>query len=264
MPDIQFASRSEIGARQRNEDHLQHGMLEAGWYAVLSDGAGGHSDGAVAADLVVRIVVQEFGAQLSPPKKVATHLARMVHAANDALNQRQHGLHGHERMHATLVVLWIDRAGQRAVWAHVGDSRLYLLRAGRIVQMTRDDSVVQTMLDAGLIDAAQARGHARRNQLLAAMGTEEPIEPHVSDDCFEVRDGDAFLLCSDGWYDPLQPDEIEATLSQAHSAQDWLARMGVLVQECRREDQDNYSAIAVWVGDPTEVTRIDPSDPESR
>jgi len=258
MPDIQFASRSEIGARSGNEDYLQHGTLEAGWYAVLSDGAGGHSDGAIASDLVVRMVAHELSIEFARQGAPVDTLRQVVHVANDALNRRQQGLHGVQRMHATLVVLWIDTARQQAVWSHVGDSRLYLLRKGRIAQVTRDDSVVQTMLDAGLIDEAQARHHARRNQLIAAMGAEEPIEPHLSEADFEVHDGDAFLLCSDGWYDPLEAADIEDTLAGACSALDWLDRMRAIVQQRERKNQDNYSAIAVWIGNPAEITRIGP------
>jgi len=258
MSDIQFASRSEIGARSGNEDYLQHGELEAGWYAVLSDGAGGHSDGAVAADLVVRMVAHELSVEFARPGEPAATLRRVVHVANDALNRRQEGLHGKHRMHATLVVLWIDKARQQTVWSHVGDSRLYLLRKGRIAQVTRDDSVVQTMLDAGLIDEAQARNHAHRNQLIAAMGAEEPIEPHLSEADFEIHDGDAFLLCSDGWYDPLATADIEDSLAGARSPLDWLDRMRAIVQQRQRANQDNYSAIAVWVGNPAEITRIEP------
>lgn len=259
MPDIQIASRSEIGARKRNEDYLKHGTLESGWYAVLSDGAGGHHDGAVAADLVVRIVVHELGVGFVGERSTV-RLERVVQVANDALNRQQQGLSGRERMHATLVVLWIDRARRQAVWSHVGDSRLYLLRKGRMLRVTRDDSVVQTMVDAGLIDAAQARIHAHRNQLTAAMGAEDPIEPHVSDAGFEIEEGDAFLLCSDGWYEPIEPDEMETTLSGARSAQDWLDRMCALVQGRDRKNQDNYSAVAVWVGNPAESTRILPGN----
>lgn len=258
MSDIQFASRSEIGARSANEDYLQHGTLEAGWYAVLSDGAGGHSDGAIAADLVVRMVAHELSVEFARPGEPAATLQQVVHVANDALNRRQQGLHGVQRMHATLVVLWIDRARRQAVWSHVGDSRLYLLRKGRIAQVTRDDSVVQTMLDAGLIDEMQARHHAQRNQLIAAMGAEEPIEPHLSEADFDIHEGDAFLLCSDGWYDPLEAADIEETLAGAHSALDWLDRMHTIVQRRQRTNQDNYSAIAVWVGNPAEITRIGP------
>jgi len=225
---------------------------------VLSDGAGGHSDGAIASDLVVRMVAHELSIEFARQGAPVDTLRQVVHVANDALNRRQQGLHGVQRMHATLVVLWIDTARQQAVWSHVGDSRLYLLRKGRIAQVTRDDSVVQTMLDAGLIDEAQARHHARRNQLIAAMGAEEPIEPHLSEADFEVHDGDAFLLCSDGWYDPLEAADIEDTLAGACSALDWLDRMRAIVQQRERKNQDNYSAIAVWIGNPAEITRIGP------
>jgi len=257
MPEIRIVSRSEIGARARNEDYLQHGELTGGWFAVLSDGAGGHRDGAIAADLVVRMAAHELSVRFADPDQTSAALAQIVHAANDALNRHQHGMQGRERMHATLVVLWIDTARQQAAWSHVGDSRLYLLRHGRVAFVTRDDSVVQTMLDAGLIDAAQARQHAQRNQLLAAMGSEEPIEPHLGEADSGIRDGDAFLLCSDGWYDALDPVEIESTLANATSAEDWLDRMESLVRERQRKNQDNYSAIAVWIGNPREVTRIE-------
>lgn len=259
IPPICIASRSEVGARKTNEDYLQHGALATGWFAVLSDGAGGHRDGAVAADLVVRMAAHELSVQLSPADPPDTALQQVVHAANDALNRHQQGQRGHDRMHATVVVLWIDGARRRAQWSHVGDSRLYLLRRGHVTFVTRDDSVVQTMLDAGLINAQQARHHAQRNQLLAAMGSEEPIEPHLGEADAGLREGDAFLLCSDGWYDALEPADIESTLAAATGAEDWLDRMAALVQQCRRANQDNYSAIAVWVGDPREITRIEPA-----
>jgi PPM family protein phosphatase len=261
MPDVVIASRSEVGARSRNEDYLQHGALDAGWYAVLSDGAGGHSNGAVAADLVVRMVAHELGSQLNKQRRPAPALDEVAHVANDALNRQQHGLKGQKRMHATLVMLWIGKDTQQAIWSHVGDSRLYLLRQGRVAQVTRDDSVVQTLVDAGLIAPHEARSHSQRNQLIAAMGSDEPIEPHLSDPEFRVQDGDAFLLCSDGWYDRLDEVDIEHCLTEAESAEGWLDGMQALVQERQRPNQDNFSAVAVWVGNPAEVTRIGPLEP---
>ncbi len=258
MPDVVIASRSEVGARSRNEDYLQHGAFDAGWYAVLSDGAGGHSNGAVAADLVVRMVAHEIGNQITQQGREKPSLHEAVHTANEALNRQQQGLHGRKRMHATVVMLWIGKASREAVWSHVGDSRLYLLRQGRVVQVTRDDSVVQTLVDAGLIAPHEARSHAQRNQLIAAMGADEPIEPHVSDLGFLVQDGDAFLLCSDGWYDRLEEADIEQCLAEAGSVEGWLDGMQTLVLERQRENQDNFSAVAVWVGNPAEVTLIAP------
>jgi PPM family protein phosphatase len=258
MPDVVIASRSEVGARSRNEDYLQHGAFDAGWYAVLSDGAGGHSNGAVAADMVVRMVAHELGSQLTKQGRAQPALIEVVHTANDALNRQQQGLRGQKRMHATLVMLWIGKDTREAVWSHVGDSRLYLLRQGRVAQVTRDDSVVQTMVDAGLIAPHEARSHSQRNQLIAAMGSDEPIEPHVSDPGFLVQDGDAFLLCSDGWYDRLDEADIEQSLAEADSVEAWLDAMQALVHARQRANQDNFSAVAVWVGNPAEVTRIGP------
>ncbi|HEY0856427.1 MAG TPA: protein phosphatase 2C domain-containing protein [Albitalea sp.] len=253
---IQIASRSEVGGRSRNEDHVLHGEVPGGWYALLADGAGGHSDGAVASELVVRAAAHELGERAAGSTLLPDALADLIRNAHAALNERQRGAMGRQRMHATLVALWIDRAQQHAIWSHAGDSRLYLLRRGRIAQVTHDDSVVQGMVDAGLLDAAQARIHPQRNQLLAALGSEEPIEPHCCDAPLALQDGDAFLLCSDGWHDPLDDADIEGGLAEARSADAWLAAMQRRLLARERAHQDNFSAIAVWVGDPAEVTRI--------
>lgn len=253
---IDMASRSETGTRTHNEDRVQHGKLAGGCYAVLADGAGGHHNGAVASELVVRTAAQELGQRAARLTLRPADVGEVVLCAHEALNQQQPGLRGRHRMHATLVVLWIDTAAQHALWSHAGDSRLYLLRQGRIAAVTHDDSVVQSMVDAGLLDEAQARQHPQRNQLIAALGSDEPIAAHCCEAALALEDGDAFLLCSDGWHDPLEPAEIEACLGQARSADDWLSAMQQRVEGRQRADQDNFSAIAVWVGNPAEITRI--------
>lgn len=256
MLPIQIASRSEVGGRSRNEDHVLHGELPGGWYALLADGAGGHSDGALASELVVRAAAHELRERAAQSALQPDALGAMIRNAHAALNERQRGARGRQRMHATLVLLWIDRAQQHAMWSHAGDSRLYRLRRGRIAQVTHDDSVVQGMVDAGLLDAAQARIHPQRNQLLAALGSDEPIEPHCCDTALELQDGDVFLLCSDGWHDALAHADIEASLAESRSADAWLDAMQRLLLARAQAPQDNFSAIAVWVGDPAEVTHI--------
>jgi serine/threonine protein phosphatase PrpC len=255
--EIEIASCSEAGARERNEDHLQHGALPAGWYAVLSDGAGGHDNGALASDLAVRLAAHELVARTQQAPLPREALAEIVLGAHAAISGRQRDLRGAQRMHATLVVLWIDRATQQATWSHVGDSRLYVLRRGRVRQVTRDDSVVQSLVDAGLLAPHQARTHPHRHQITAALGSDEPIEPHLCDAALELSDGDAFLLCSDGWHDELDVADIESSFAMAGSAAEWLVAMRERLRQRQRPDQDNLSAIAVWVGDPAAVTRYD-------
>lgn len=253
MIAIEVASRSEVGARTHNEDDLRYGGNGPLRFVVVSDGAGGHSNGAMASDLVVRTtaLILQRTSEFS-----AAALVQAIEQANEAVNVGQQGLKAHQRMHATVVSLWLDASTMQALWAHVGDSRLYRVRRGRAQALTRDDSVVQQMVDAGFIKPAEARHHPRKNQLLAAMGMEEAMQVHVSSAPEALQDGDAYLLCTDGWWDHLDPDDLEETLYDTQTAQQWLDRMAVLVAQRQSPNQDNYTAVAVWVGNPGETTRV--------
>jgi serine/threonine protein phosphatase PrpC len=253
MLNIRIAGQSEMGARQHNEDDLKFGANGELWYAVVADGAGGHEGGAVASDLVVRLLAHRLQAAPWSTPETLTTLVCDTHAA---LGDRQQGLRGRARMHATVVALWLDSRQQLALWSHVGDSRLYMLRHGRVQHVTQDDSVVQEMVRAGMFTDEQARTHPARNQLISAMGSESPPRPHTLAEPMPLRDGDAFLLCTDGWWEPLDSHAIESTLAVAESPAQWLASMGAMVAEAGHRNQDNYSAVAVWVGDTAQVTRL--------
>jgi serine/threonine protein phosphatase PrpC len=252
MLQVEIATRCEVGGRTHNEDDLRHGQSGSFWYAVLSDGAGGHRGGAVASDIVVRMTT--LGLQ-SATQATPDYLTQLVCEANDALVQKQ-DKRSRDRMHATLVALWIDSRREEALWTHVGDSRLYMLRHGRVLHVTQDDSVVQRMVDAGYLTPEEALTHPKKNQLLAAMGAEGGIEPNTLESHMAVEDGDAFLLCSDGWWDHFDRHAIEAAFAASKSADEWLTRMADAIQAAATPRQDNYSAIAVWVGDPAETTRL--------
>jgi PPM family protein phosphatase len=254
MLQVDIAARSHPGARSRNEDDLRFGHGGALSHAVLADGAGGHRGGATAADLVVRLVALQL--QAAPVASVEALNAALCDA-HAALGEQQQGRRARERMHATVVALWVDAEQEEALWSHVGDSRLYMLRRGRVCHVTRDDSVVQQLIDAGYVSEVEARDHPRKNQLLSAMGAEETVQPHTVDEPQAIQDGDAFLLATDGWWDALDRDAIEASFAAARTADDWLALMEGHVRQAARPDQDNYSAVAVWVGDPAQTTRYD-------
>jgi PPM family protein phosphatase len=252
MLQVEIATRCEVGGRSHNEDDLRQGQSGPFWYAVLSDGAGGHRGGAVASDIVVRMTALglQSATQASPQ-----YLTQLICDTNDALVQKQ-DKRSRDRMHATLVALWIDARREEALWTHVGDSRLYMLRHGRVMHVTQDDSVVQRMVDAGYLTPEEALNHPKKNQLLAAMGADGGIEPNTLDHQMAVEDGDAFLLCSDGWWDHFDKRAIEAAFANAKSPQDWLNQMADTIARAATPRQDNYSAIAVWIGDPAETTRM--------
>ena len=254
MLHIDIAARTEPGSRSHNEDDLRFGSSGPLWHAVLADGAGGHQGGATASDLVVRLVAVRLQSASAASEEA---LSAALHDAHAALGERQQGRRARERMHATVVALWVDAEREEAVWSHVGDSRLYMLRRGRVCHVTRDDSVVQQLIDAGYITADEARDHPRKNQLLSAMGSDDMVQPHTVGEPQVIQDGDAFLLATDGWWDALDHEAIEASFAAARTADDWLALMEVRVRLAAQPNQDNYSAIAVWVGDPAETTRYD-------
>jgi PPM family protein phosphatase len=249
LPAVRVSQRSFIGARSRNEDCVGVEFLRGHWCLVLSDGAGGHRDGALASRLAVDRVLKGFR---SRPPVDPDDLAELVLDAHDAVvaAQRLKGVTGGvAAMHATVVVLMIDTGTGNAIWAHVGDSRLYLGRDGRFDAVTRDDSVMQFMFDAGVIDAERMKKASHRGALLAALGSAEDIEPHVSGP-FELRESDVLLLCSDGWWSALDTGEIDAALTEASSPEDWLEAMAASTQGRRDPEQDNYSAIGCWIGEP--------------
>jgi len=264
---VQVAQRSCIGARSRNEDCLAVEHRDGYWCLVLSDGAGGHDDGARAAQLAVDRVIAGFR---SRPPVDGRDLSELLLDAHDAVvaGQRERpASSAAAAMHATVVVLVIDALRGLALWGHVGDSRLYQWRAGRLSTVTRDDSILQWALDTGLIDAAHVQTLPNRGVLLAALGSAEEAAPHVSER-IELERTDAFLLCSDGWWGALDPQTISALLVEAPSPEEWLDAMIALTLRRADPRQDNYSAIACWIseslGAGDSASEAETSPPRSR
>jgi serine/threonine protein phosphatase PrpC len=250
MMSIAMASRTGLGRRNANEDSLCAGQAASGWYAVVADGAGGHRRGAEASMRTVR-TIETMLCNAAADAFAPETLSRVIVAAHAALQRHQVPGDPSAAMHSTVVALWIDPDAQHALWAHVGDSRLYRIRHGLVDLVTTDDSLVQQMVSAGLITRDQARHHPHKNQLVAALGIEGEIDPHTVVRPIEVKEGDVFLLCSDGWWDCFDATVLEGTLERARSADHWLEMMQQHIDDRQSPRQDNFSAVAVWAGDPT-------------
>lgn len=265
MITLRLASLSEPGARSHNEDHLAWGRSRNGHWAVLSDGAGGHQRGAEASRRAVdclRRLLDDDSVGYSPAN--LTRMVELAHAELQAHQGPDTGGRADAQMHATLVALWITADLGHALWTHVGDSRLYRVRHGAVDVVTVDDSVVQSLLRAGLISAEQLETHPQKHHLLAALGMSGEVEPHTVARPVELVEGDAFLLCSDGLWEGITPAQIARTLASALSPQQWLDQLAALVRAHARPRQDNYSAIALWAGDPGEVTHPRAEDTRPR
>jgi serine/threonine protein phosphatase PrpC len=251
MLAVRTAQRSCTGSRDHNEDCVGVEHVGPHWCMVVSDGAGGHRDGALASRLVVDRILAGFR---SRPPTDSQDLSELMLDAHDGIvaAQRASGITDRARaMHATAVVLLIDAGSGLALWGSVGDSRLYLLRGGRASALTRDDSMLQWMVDSGLWQAEQLKEHPQRNHLLAALGADERFEPHVNAEPFALLDRDAFLLCSDGWWHSVEDGDLGRLLSTAATPEHWLDAMVACATAQADPRQDNFSAIGCWIGGQT-------------
>ena len=253
MIRLRIATCTDPGARGGNEDDLRQGSGPNGHYAVLADGAGGHSRGEEASYLAVECIarmLRDPGVDFSPAN--LTQVVMLAHA--ELITAQQGTRRPEQRMHTTVVALWVDADLAQVLWTNVGDSRLYRVRHGQAEQLSQDDSVVQHMVRSGMLTEEQGRTHPQKNHLLAALGIEGEIAPHTVVRPVEVMEGDAFLLCSDGWWEGFELHDIAAALHRAESPEEWLDDMRANIAARAAPKQDNYTAVAVWLGDPGEMT----------
>jgi protein phosphatase len=222
--DIGLASKTDIGqVRQANEDSCDTFAREDGTrLLVVADGMGGHRGGATASSTTVATIAEIFDAEASA--RPSDMLGRAIEAANARVFEMAQQDPELEGMGTTVVAFHLDARGRGTV-AHVGDSRAYRYRNGRLEPLTTDHSVVAEMQRRGLLSADEAAVHPRRNEILRSVGVLPDVEVEVAD--VDVHPGDRFVLCSDGLSGVVTDDEIAAVV-QAESpegAVDTLIRM---------------------------------------
>ncbi len=147
-------------------------------------------------------------------------------------------------MKTTISVLVASEGVAR--WIYVGDSRMYMLRDGLVRAVTDDHSVPQALVDSGEIEREEIRLHPDRNRLLRALGKPGEARPDIGDPLY-TRPGDAFLLCSDGFWEYVLESEMETDLQRSDTPDAWVASMERRLLERVPPDNDNYSALAVFV-----------------
>ncbi len=207
IPAIEIAVRTDPGRdpdKQVNEDAAVHAETPLGVLAVVCDGMGGHAGGKEASELAIKTIEQIV--QEAPPDSVAKTVLR--HAIEEA-NSRIWNMPTAERglrPGSTVVAMLLSENG--ADIAHVGDSRIYLVHAGAVSQITRDHSMVQEMVDRNLIKAEDAAKHPDANKILRALGIAKEVEVDVRAETLPYVAGDVFILCSDGLSDLVGPTEI--------------------------------------------------------
>ena len=229
------------GNRPVNEDSA--GFVHKGnaWCFAVCDGLGGHQKGDAASSIAVE-KIKEYFLSCSDIDSFARGVIGYVQ--NAVINeQKKLGLV--DKMKTTAVILAFD--GSRGISVHTGDSRLYQFRDNEVIFQTEDHSIPQILVRMGEMDKSEIRSHPDRNKLLRAIGDDrEEIKHDIF--CFEVRSGDSFLLCSDGFWVPVTEEDMTGLLKNSNSPEKWLKKMSELaVKNSSGKSMDNYTAIAVTV-----------------
>jgi PPM family protein phosphatase len=220
---LRFAARSDVGLqREGNEDSGYAGPS----LLAVADGMGGHAAGEVASSVAVATLARiEDSPDEGPGADLLDTLAKAVADANNAISQMVDHDPKLDGMGTTLTaLLW---AGRRLGLVHVGDSRAYLLRDGKLQQITHDHTFVQSLVDEQRITPEEADQHPQRSLLLRALDGRGKPEPDLS--LLEVRAGDRYLLCSDGLSGVVAFDAIAKVLSHGdpETAADRLIRLAL-------------------------------------
>ena len=209
---------------------------------VVADGMGGHAAGEVASEMAVRFVARELGSLRGlADDQVADRMRTAIRAANGAIFQRTLTEHDKRGMGTTVTALVLFET--RFLIGQVGDSRAYLYRDGKLIQLTKDHSYVQEQVDAGYLTPEQARSHPYSNVITRCVGANSDVMPDIY--LGTVKLGDLFLLASDGLTGMLEDPELAGMLGGEAMPQD---RVDTMITEANRHGGlDNITAIIVRI-----------------
>jgi protein phosphatase len=249
---LEIVSSTDPGmVRSHNEDSVASDA--ANGVVVLADGMGGYNAGEVASGMATTVIITEMQQALAAaqphqvdPQTQQAMAARLVREqvlkANTSIYQSAQSQPQYAGMGTTLVVcLFFDN---RVLVAHIGDSRLYLLRDGSLKQVTRDHSLLQEQIDSGLITPEQAKHAQHKNLVTRALGIDPSVEPEIHE--YPTKPGDLYLLCSDGLCDMVEDEDIGMTLQALGGNLNLCAQQ--LVQMANDNGgRDNVSVILVRV-----------------
>lgn len=197
---------SRIGQRKANQDRIAYSYSRDALLMLVADGMGGHMHGEIAAQIAAQLITQAFQREAKPAlAEPALFLSRALTNAHHAILDYTFDKNLPESPRTTIVVCVVQ--GGVAYWAHAGDSRLYLLRHGRVHTQTRDHSRVQLMMDQGLLDARDAATHPGRNRIYSCLGGTQSPQVEFSRGT-ALYNGDVIALCSDGVWGPLGDDGL--------------------------------------------------------
>lgn len=249
---LEIASHTDPGmVRSHNEDSIAS-IAEKG-LVVLADGMGGYNAGEVASGMATTVITTELRQLLedhaphevdpqSGQKAALKMLREQVAKANTSIYQASQSQPQYAGMGTTLVVaLFYDN---KMMVAHIGDSRMYRMRGEEFGQVTKDHSLLQEQIDAGMLTKEQAKQSSNKNLVTRALGIDPAVETEIHE--YDTQPGDVYLLCSDGLSDMVSDEDIGMAL-QALGANLNLAAQQLVQMANDNGGRDNISVILIKI-----------------
>ncbi len=230
------ASISKPGGRDINQDAMGSLPPKSGlgcW--VVADGRCG-----LASQSAVKVILENFAGN---PAISQPALLRVMEWAQTKTLDLQSAHPVNRSIYASVAMFC--SGGLSALWAHVGNVRVYVFRNGEIISQTKDHSIAQALVDSGKLTLPELRSHMERKSLLRTLGGLGGMHPTLPESRFKLQAGDLFLICTDGFWEHVTELEMQADWCKSSSLEDWLERMEMRILTDAPTDQDNYSAIAL-------------------
>ena len=242
-----FFTKTDPGlARENNEDSVA--VDETTRLAVLADGMGGYNAGEIASGMATAFIKSEMARWLTEAgktakiKEIRRALEICVENANRSIYNAASSNAQYSGMGTTLVVGVFQ--GAKLILGHIGDSRCYRLRAGEFTQITRDHSLLQEQIDAGLLTVEQAATSTYKNLVTRALGVDDMVMLELNE--YDVEAGDIYLMCSDGLSDMVEDPEIGSVLLGQQSMDQMAEQLVAVAND--HGGRDNISVLLVLVG----------------
>lgn len=236
------------GGRTHNEDSIALCQEDDCCFCLVADGLGGHKGGAMASDIVATTMMNQW--KDNPPSDQSYDqrkewLEQVIGSTNETLLEAQ--VAQGNTMKSTLACLELFQ--NRATWAHVGDSRIFFLTDGHIFHATQDHSVTYKKFIAGDITKEEINFDEDRSSLLRVVGDKNRCTPNVDELPLDqpLKEGDAFLICSDGFWEWIFDGEILLDFLKSPTPESWVTNMLVRILPRKNSEHDNLSAVAVFV-----------------
>lgn len=240
---MNWAAVSYPGTREVNEDSV--GIAEAADMRcfIVADGLGGHGKGDIASGLAVAAFQKVFKESTEP---IQERMRLAFEQAQKDILSEQVKTHSQTQMKTTVTALAVSE--REILWGHIGDTRLYAFSHHWIRTRTLDHSVPQMLVMAKEIKENEIRNHPDRNKLLRVIGVSGDTPRYEIAPTWKRRKHQAFLLCTDGFWELILEKEMQKCLKNAENVQQWLEQMEQIVRQRGGDSEmDNFSAIGVWL-----------------